>query len=124
MSHILIIDDSESIRAQVEIQLSDLQHTCRTAANGQDAIALLRAHGPFDLVITDIFMPEMDGIETIEKLQAMQPSIKVIAISGGGVGMSGAAMLEIAEGLGAVCTLPKPFPPDALNQAVRTALAA
>jgi CheY-like chemotaxis protein len=124
MSHILIIDDSESLRAQIEHHLAGQQHRCATAANGHEALAILREQGPFDLVITDIFMPEMDGIEAIERMKALQPTLKVIAISAGGMGMSGQAMLEIAQGLGAAITLPKPFQPAELDQAVRTALAA
>lgn len=122
MSRILIIDDSESFRAQLEHQLTAQHHACATAANGREALALLRSQGPFDLAITDIFMPEMDGIETIEQLRTLQPDLKVIAVSAGGVGMSGTAMLEIAQGLGAATTLPKPFAPAALDEAIRLAL--
>jgi CheY-like chemotaxis protein len=124
MSHILIIDDSESLRAQIEHQLVAQNHRCATAADGHEALAVLREQGPFDLAITDIFMPEMDGIEAIEKLKALQPTLKVIAISAGGMGLSGAAMLEVAASIGATCTLPKPFEPADLDHAIRTALAA
>jgi CheY-like chemotaxis protein len=124
MSHILIIEDSEALRAQMEQHLAGQQHRCATAANGYEALAILREQGPFDLVITDIFMPEMDGIEVIEQMKALQPTLKVIAISGGSMGMSGQSMLDIAQGLGATITLPKPFRLAELDQAVRTALAA
>lgn len=123
MSYILIVEDSEALRAQIEHHLTAQNHRCATAANGHEALTILREQGPFDLVITDIFMPEMDGIEAIEKIKAQQPTLKVIAISAGGMGMSGQAMLEIAQGLGAATTLAKPFEPADLDQAIRTALA-
>jgi CheY-like chemotaxis protein len=123
MSRILIIDDSDAMRAQLELHLAELNHTLVTASNGLEAVHAVESAGPFDLVITDMFMPEMDGIEAIERIKALQPDIKIIAISGGGMGMSGAAMLEIANGLGAQKTLPKPFQAQELIQAVSEALA-
>lgn len=124
MKRILIIDDSDAMRAQLELVLTGPDYTLVCAANGVEAIQTARSAGPFDLVITDMFMPEMDGIETIEHLQTLQPGIRIIAISGGGMGLSGTAMLEIADGLGARKTLPKPFEPAELLQAVHEALGA
>ena len=124
MSRILIIDDSDSMRAQLELSLAELNHTLVTASNGLEAVHAVQSAGPFDLMITDMFMPEMDGVEAIERIQAIQPGIKIIAISGGGMGMSGAAMLDIADGLGAQKSLPKPFKPEELRLAVTEALAA
>jgi CheY-like chemotaxis protein len=123
MSRILIIDDSDAMRAQLELHLAELNHILVPASNGLEAVHAVESAGPFDLVITDMFMPEMDGIEAIERIKALQPDIKIIAISGGGMGMSGAAMLEIANGLGAQKTLPKPFQARELIQAVSEALA-
>ncbi|MDX6766690.1 MAG: response regulator [Candidatus Methylacidiphilales bacterium] len=124
MSRILIIEDSDSMREQLVMLLSDLNHNLSTASNGLEAVQVVRQSAPFDLMITDMFMPEMDGIEAIEQIKSLQPDIKIIAISGGGLGMSGAAMLEIADGLGAQKTLPKPFQPEELRLAVEQALAA
>lgn len=109
MSKILVIDDSESIRGQMEQYLLELNHTCTCVGNGSEAMNLLKTEYTFDLVITDIFMPEMDGIETIEKIVTTYPHARIIAVSAGGMGMSGAGMLEVATGLGAVAVIHKPF---------------
>ncbi|MDR0532580.1 MAG: response regulator [Verrucomicrobiales bacterium] len=109
MSKVLIIEDSEAARAQMEILVTELNHICLGAANGREAINLLSEQGDVDLIVTDIFMPEMDGLETIELIAQTYPKIRVIAVSAGGVGMSGASMLEIASGMGARAVLNKPF---------------
>jgi CheY-like chemotaxis protein len=124
MSKILLIEDSESMRAQMEIMVSELNHSCTSVGNGREAIDLLKVENDFDLIITDIFMPEMDGIETIEKIRQIFPRKRIIAVSAGGMGMSGAGMLEIASGLGAQAVLNKPFATEAFKKTVLEALAA
>lgn len=109
MSRVLVIDDSEVIRGQMEQYLIELNHTCICVGNGSEAMHLLKTEYNFDLVITDIFMPEMDGIETIEKIVSSYPHARIIAVSAGGMGMSGAGMLEVATGMGARAVIHKPF---------------
>lgn len=122
MSKILIIEDSDSMRAQMAMMVTELDHACITAANGREAFDLLKTENDFDLIITDIFMPEMDGIETIEKIREIYPEKRIIAVSAGGMGMSGAGMLEIAAGLGAQAVLNKPFAADIFKRTVSEAL--
>lgn len=124
MGKVLIIDDSESSRAQMEMLVSQLDKEVVCVENGMDALRLLKNDEVFDLIITDIFMPEMDGVETIEKIIEMQPQAKVIAVSAGGMGMSGGEMLMIAEGLGARAVLNKPFEGELFKTKVSEVLAA
>ncbi|MDZ4788569.1 MAG: response regulator [Blastochloris sp.] len=124
MSKILVIDDSEFFREQMHILATELDHVCVTAGNGREALDLLKTENDFDLIITDIFMPEMDGIETIEQLVIKYPDTRIIAVSAGGLGMSGAGMLEIASGLGADAVLNKPFGSADFTKVVTEVLAA
>ncbi|MDD5262635.1 MAG: response regulator [Methylacidiphilales bacterium] len=122
MSKILIVEDSISARAQIEMMLAELNHQLVGVSNGREALDLLKKENDFDLIITDIFMPEMDGIETIEKAIEFCPQTRIIAISAGGMGLSGAGMLEIASGLGARAVLHKPFAAEEFRQTVREVL--
>lgn len=122
MKKILIIDDSESTRAAIETILTTLGHQVVSVANGKAALGRLQSDAPFDLLITDIFMPEMDGIEVIEHVKNYYPDTRIIAMSAGGMGMKGEEMLEIASGLGAEHIVRKPFSPDDISTAVHAAL--
>src|SRR5688500_15439853 len=83
MAKILVVDDDELVRAKLRNRMKNYGH--EVAAMNTDENALYRyGREAFDLVITDILMPEMEGIETISKLKQMSPSVKIIAISGGG----------------------------------------
>jgi len=77
------------------------------AADGKIGLALFCSHKP-EFVITDIVMPEMDGIETIRKMRAIDPQAKIIAMSGGG-GEKYASPLALAKDVGAIAVLEKPF---------------
>ncbi len=88
MPRILIIEDDEEIRDLLESLLTREGYTVATAANGKQGVAAFLAQ-PFDLVITDIIMPEKDGIEAIMDLRRGRPELKLIAISGGGGLFSG-----------------------------------
>lgn len=90
------------------------------AENGRDALELL-AHTPFNVVVTDILMPEKEGLETIVELRRHFPGVKIIAISGGGETGS-LHFLDVAKKLGAHHTLHKPFGPQELFEAVRGVL--
>ncbi len=118
----MIIDDSDSTRASLEIILKELGHQVLAAENGVEAIRHLEQDTPFDLILTDIFMPEMDGIEFIEKAKALYPELKIIAMSAGGMGLKGTEMLAIASDLGAERVVTKPFSSGDIQNAVSTAL--
>ena len=96
-------------------------HAVAEAADGAEALHILAAR-PIDLVITDLLMPETDGIETIVELRRLYPATKIIAISGGGEYQSGAGFLRAAESLGADRTLTKPFEFKQLLPAVQALL--
>jgi CheY-like chemotaxis protein len=110
---ILIVDDEAAVRHVLKRKLEQCGYDVCEAADGNEAIRALEAE-PFDLVITDIIMPEKDGIETICFLRAKQPQVKVIAISA----PSNQLFLESAEGLGAERIFTKPLKLADLAQAV------
>lgn len=83
MATILIIDDAEDMRESLHALLEEMHYSVETAPNGNEALEIYKKN-PVDLVITDLIMPEKDGVETIIELQKINPEVKVIAISGGG----------------------------------------
>ena len=84
-------------------------------------MAVFRGWQP-DLVITDIIMPDQEGIQTITEMRAAKPDAKIIAISGGGR-IGNTDFLKIAQVLGAMAVIPKPFDLDELMMTVRDCLA-
>lgn len=112
MARILIIDDEDLVRFSMADILTDGGHDVLEATNGKEAIALLEKQ-PVDLVITDILMPEQEGLETIAILHDMWSELPIVAVSGGG--RSGKLdFLGMAKELGANATLSKPFSRDEL----------
>lgn len=104
---ILIVEDDEAVRSALRRTLVREGYEVREAREGGAALKLL-ASAPSDLVITDMIMPDMEGIALIIALRKDRPKLPVIAISGGGrVGMNN--YLGIAEGCGASRVLAKPF---------------
>ncbi len=87
--------------------LAELGYTVTEARNGKESLALHKSN-PADLVITDLIMPEKEGIETISELLSLQPELKIIAMSGDGR-VSAKDYLPIAKWLGAARVLTKPF---------------
>lgn len=122
MSRILVIDDEPDLRDVMRAVLEDAGYEVVEAANGRDGGARF-AEAPTDLVITDIMMPEQDGIQTMIELRRLSPSTKIIAISGGG-GARNLDFLQFAKQVGAVEVLAKPFTNDQLVDAVKRALEA
>jgi DNA-binding NtrC family response regulator len=120
MSCILLVDDHPEFLSVQQALLERAGHTVVTAANGTKALAAVDS-GNVDLVITDIIMPDKEGLETIIELRRRRPLLKVIAMSGGGR-VGAWSYLELAEKLGAIRTLEKPFNETELNAAVTTAL--
>ena len=107
MTRILLIEDDTVIRRVISLNLVNAGYTVFEATHGADALLQLRKN-PTDLVITDMLMPEMDGVETIQLLRRTFPTLKIIAISGGGMA-SADYYLKIARELGVSKTLKKPF---------------
>lgn len=106
--HILVIDDDAAVRKFIGIILKKEDHTVFEADNGMSGLQLLHTNHEIAIVITDLIMPEKEGIETIMEIRRRYPAIKIIAISGGGkVGPEN--YLVLADALGAHTTLKKPF---------------
>ncbi len=122
MARILLIDDETPIRHALRRTLSKAGHTVIEAPNGQIGLDLFHQHAP-DLVLTDLLMPERDGIETIRALRQVDPYVRIIAMSGGGCWEAMRDMaLTVATFCGAARTLAKPFTPQELLGAVSAVL--
>lgn len=107
MNKVLIIDDDPSIRQMLCRMLEREGYEVDTASNGREGVIKYRAN-PSEIVITDIIMPEQEGIETIRQLKSENKDCRIIAISGGGrIGPSD--YLCMAKLIGASCTISKPF---------------
>jgi DNA-binding NtrC family response regulator len=119
MATILVIDDQEPIRMLLRRALEGAGHNVIEASNGRLGLALYRASAA-DLIVTDIVMPEMDGLEMMLDLTRNFLNVKVIAISGG---LEGAGPLNVAKLLGARQTFLKPLDLEKLLSAVRDELA-
>jgi two-component system, chemotaxis family, chemotaxis protein CheY len=122
VAHVLVMDDEEELRRVLVRALERAGHEVSQAENGSDGLRAIKAH-PVDLVVTDLVMPEMDGLEFMRELGRQRPGTRVIAISGGGIWDKG-SLLAVAGMLGAVKTLSKPFELDAFLKLVDEVLAA
>ena len=116
MAKILVVDDNNKFREMTSLVLRKAGHIVTVATNGNEATRLVQDN-TFDLVITDLVMPEKDGIETIMELRRKIPALKIIAMSGGGL-VAPENYLVIARQLGTAQTLAKPFSRDELLAAV------
>lgn len=121
MKRILVIDDDDQLRLMIRLMLERSSYEVVDAPNGKVGIELYRSD-PVDLVITDIFMPEKEGLETIRELCREYPDVKIIAISGGSPKTEGFSSLQFAKGFGALRTLSKPFFREELLKLVRELL--
>ena len=120
MATILIIDDDDAIRATMRKILERAGHQVRDAGDGDRGLRIFRDHGA-DLVITDIIMPEKEGIETIQELREEDPEMPILAVSGGGR-VDPTEPLTDARLLGADETLAKPFTVEELQETVERLL--
>lgn len=120
MANILLIEDEELLRRVIVTALNQGGYTVREAKDGRNAMQHWQGDPP-DLVITDIFMPESDGLETIMALRRVNVATPIIAISG----HPGDSVhyLKVAQSLGAQRVLAKPFSVDELLVAVADVLA-
>jgi DNA-binding response OmpR family regulator len=120
MALIMIVDDDIHIQLALRQIVESAGHSAIEAGNGEDAIEMFGEYRP-DIVITDIFMPQTDGIETIRAIRRIQADAKIIAISGGYVG-SGWNYLGSVVVLGADLALQKPFTVSQLTTAINLLL--
>lgn len=120
MADIIIIDDEEPVRRAVRRILERAGHRILEAADGSEGLRLLGESGA-DLVVTDIFMPGKDGMETIQELKENFPDIPILAISGGAPYDPRGALVD-AELFGANEVLAKPFSVEELQAAVERIL--
>ena len=111
---VLVIEDNADLRDYLRVALESQAYDVLTAKNGREAIGYLNGH-PVDIVLSDIFMPEMDGIETIAALKRRLPHARIIAMSG----RPGVDYLAVARELGVARTLRKPFGMDELLNALK-----
>jgi len=124
MARILVVDDDTAVRTAIQIVLERDGHEVVLVGNGRAGIAAVEER-EFDVVICDIFMPDMDGIETIQEFHQRAPKVPVIAMSGfmfrdGHV--PAPDYLTLSTKLGAAHSLRKPFRPQELLAAVRACL--
>jgi len=121
MSRILVIEDEPHIRILIENLLARDGHEVDLAENGEAGLMLFARH-QYDLVITDIVMPEKDGFEVISALNRILPHARVIAITGGAAKLDIRNLLAMAESLGADRVLSKPLDFIKLQAAVKEVL--
>ena len=120
MAHILVIEDHKEFRTTLTEMLRTAEHDVRAVGNGREGLDLL-ATDSFDLLVTDILMPEVDGIELLTAVRKTHAHLPVVAISGGG-SMPASLALSMSTSLGADAVLFKPFFVDELLEAVDRAL--
>jgi CheY-like chemotaxis protein len=120
MASILIIDDEDPVREVLQRLLERVGHTVYEAADGKTALRMY-AGNPTDLVISDIYMPEMDGIEFLIRMLDAFPEARIIALSGGSF-LGKEEVLRDAAQLGAVGILQKPFSVEQCLEVVDRAL--
>ena len=109
---VLVIEDNGELRDYLRVALEAQGYEVRTADNGRTALPYLEGHG-VDVVLTDLYMPEMDGIETLATLQQRFPRVRVIAMSG-----KPSTHMPVMEQLGAYRVLKKPFGIEELYDAL------
>ena len=120
MARVLVIDDEPMIRETVRTFLEASGHTVIEAENGAVGLAHF-SQQPFDLVVTDILMPETEGVETIQNIRRLRPDMKIIAMSGS---LSQELYLSAAAKFGANAVLSKPFRAADLRETVARVLSA
>ena len=114
---LLVVDDNEDMRLSMKLLLEHLGYQVEVAPNGAVALDIQQQRAA-DVVITDIFMPDTDGLETINAFRAKFPGVRIIAMSGGGPSLREANYLTTASVAGADAVLRKPFSKDSLLKAI------
>lgn len=108
MSKVLIIDNDPLVCDTLKVAAESAGHTVAVAHNGHEGLDAFQAFQP-DVVVTDILMPEKEGMETIVDLRRQNPAVPILAISGAAPA-GNISFLKMAQKLGANRTLSKPFP--------------
>lgn len=122
MALVLVIDDEPLMRRTLRTALERAGHRVEEAENGNEGLKKFSALRP-DLILTDIVMPDREGVETIGDLRRLDPKVPIIAMSGGG-SIGGTLFLRLAEELGAIATVAKPIRNTDLLKVVDECLAA
>lgn len=120
MALVLVVDDEALMRRTLRTALERAGHQVEEAEDGNEGLRNFSALKP-DLVITDIVMPDREGVEMIGELRRIAPQVPIISMSGGGA-VGGTLFLELADKLGATRTLAKPIRNADLTQAVQECL--
>lgn len=121
MARILLVEDVDVVRSVLRRMLERCGHGVTEAADGRQALACLEA-GAFDVLVTDIWMPGMDGISLITAAKSLVPGLRIIAVSGGAPRAPQAFSIQEALGAGADDSLLKPIDRDELMRAVNRLL--
>ena len=117
--HILVVDDEAEVRNVTKLLLEMCGHTAVCVADGRAALRALPA-GKFDGILTDMLMPEMDGVELLNELRKKKTTLRIVAMSGGGQAPK-ESYLQMAKHCGAHVLLPKPFNREQLDAAIKQA---
>ena len=120
MAIILVVDDEESLRMFLRGILEDAGHLVFEASDGKECLKSVRTIIP-DILMLDVFMPEMDGFETVSALREKNQQLKIIAMSGGG-SMGSLDVLKIIKLLGANTSISKPFTAQHVVEVINTVL--
>lgn len=124
MAKILVVDDDRAVQMTIRLLLERAGHSVTVAGDGQKGLSAFESED-FDLLILDIFMPGMDGIETMRLIHQQRPTVPIIVSSGRPLAQDTTRepdFLAMAIKLGAVLSLPKPFKPAALLETVEGCL--
>jgi CheY-like chemotaxis protein len=113
MKRILLVDDVPAVRLSIRAALEAVGYQVLEASDGKEALTLLDSQG-VDLIVTDLWMPNLDGVELLKRLRAGNANIRVIAISGGGMRKPIDVSAALAQTWGADAVLYKPFDNDDL----------
>ncbi|MGL4285651.1 MAG: response regulator [Phreatobacter sp.] len=125
MASILVIDDNDTVATTITLLLEQQSHDVTVASTGSQGLQLLQVRS-FDLAIVDIFMSDLDGFETMNRIHQARPAIPIIVVSGYEFQVTSSSppdFLRIATQLGAVASMRKPFEPGDLLAAVTKCLA-
>jgi two-component system C4-dicarboxylate transport response regulator DctD len=122
VAHVLVVDDDADVRAVVRKVITKLGHQVWDVADGNEALRILET-SPVDLIISDVYMAAMDGMELLVRVQQLELNVPVVVISGGGY-KPREEVLKMAAACGAVATLDKPFTVEQLRDTVEPLLPA
>ncbi len=122
MARVLLVEDNPVLQTSLSLILGVQGHEVVEATDGKQALEHLRRQA-VDVVLTDVLMPEVDGLEMLRTMRREFPQVPVIAMSGGSPRLSGDNVLHMAGLLGARAILSKPFTTEELRDALAQALA-